>query len=220
MGKGFWIGTIIVVIILGITAGIIVHVYGDEKIERGTLEQVNELTKMKEASENGNSLKISSNAKYGEKSITNEIKNNNENYAIDASSSDVKTTPNTILIFESYYSKCGHSQIRSEKIKSEYVNKNQEDIQKIYSDWKIKFFSSEKIELYRDENSICDNHFVVRDMDGYVTVYNINKDGQEIIRDKTDISTKYLPKDDTDLLQNGIKANSMSELEQILADFE
>ena len=30
MGKGFWIGTIIVVIILGITAGIIVHVYGDE----------------------------------------------------------------------------------------------------------------------------------------------------------------------------------------------
>ena len=41
MGKSFWIGTIIVVIILGITAGIIVHVYGDERTERATLKQAN-----------------------------------------------------------------------------------------------------------------------------------------------------------------------------------
>ena len=49
MGKSFWIGTIIVVIILGITAGIIVHVYGDERTERATLKQANELARMKEA---------------------------------------------------------------------------------------------------------------------------------------------------------------------------
>ena len=61
---------------------------------------------------------------------------------------------------------------------------------------------------------------MVKEDDGYVAVYNINNDGQEIIRDKTDISTKYLPQDDQDLLQNGIKANSASELDQILADFE
>ena len=42
MGKSFWIGTIIIVIILGITAGIIVHVYGDERTERATLKQENE----------------------------------------------------------------------------------------------------------------------------------------------------------------------------------
>lgn len=212
MEKGFWIGTIIVVIILGITAGIIVHVYKDAKFEKSTLAEANELSRLNEEKRNV-TVDESKNKRIG-------IENSSENIALSTSSSEEKTTPNTILIFECYYSKCGHSQISSEKIKSEYVNKTNDEIAKIYSDWKIKSFSSEKIEMYKEENAICSNHFVVKEDNGYVTVYNINNDGQEIIRDKTDISTKYLPQDDQDLLQNGIKANSASELDQILADFE
>lgn len=212
MEKGFWIGTIIVVIILGITAGIIVHVYKDAKVEKSTLAEANELSRLNEEKRNV-TVDESKNKRIG-------IENSSENIALSTSSSEEKTTPNTILIFECYYSKCGHSQISSEKIKSEYVNKTNDEIAKIYSDWKIKSFSSEKIEMYKEENAICSNHFVVKEDNGYVTVYNINNDGQEIIRDKTDISTKYLPQDDQDLLQNGIKANSASELDQILADFE
>lgn len=203
MGKSFWIGTIIVVIILGITAGIIVHVYGDERTERATLKQANELASMKEANLNDKANK-----------------NGENDIIIKTSSGEEKTTPNTLIIFESYYSKCGHSKIRSEKIANEYVNKTKEEMQKIYSDWEIKSFSSDRIELYKNENSLCGNHYIVKEENGYVTVYNINKDGQEVLSDKTDISTKYLPKDDNDLLKNGIKANSTSQLEQILADFE
>jgi hypothetical protein len=203
MGKSFWIGTIIVVIILGITAGIIVHVYGDERTERATLKQANELSRMKEADLNDKANK-----------------NGENDIIIKTSSGEEKTTPNTLIIFESYYSKCGHSKIRSEKIANEYVNKTKEEMQKIYSDWEIKSFSSDRIELYKNENSLCGNHYIVKEENGYVTVYNINKDGQEVLSDKTDISTKYLPKDDNDLLKNGIKANSTSQLEQILADFE
>jgi hypothetical protein len=203
MGKSFWIGTIIVVIILGITAGIIVHVYGDERTERATLKQANELARMKEADLNDKANK-----------------NGENDIIIKTSSGEEKTTPNTLIIFESYYSKCGHSKIRSEKIANEYVNKTKEEMQKIYSDWEIKSFSSDRIELYKNENSLCGNHYIVKEENGYVTVYNINKDGQEVLSDKTDISTKYLPKDDNDLLKNGIKANSTSQLEQILADFE
>lgn len=212
MGKSFWIGTIIVVIILGITAGIIVHVYSDERTERATLKQANELARLKEANLNDKANKNDRN---------NENNGNGENSVIvKTSSAEEKTTPNTIIIFESYYSKCGHSKIRSEKISNEYVNKTEEEMQKIYSDWKIKSFSSDRIELYKNENSLCGNHYIVKEENGYVTVYNINKDGQEVLSDKTDISTKYLPKDDNDLLKNGIKANSTSQLEQILADFE
>ena len=235
MGKGFWIGTIIVVIILGITAGIIVHVYGDERTERATLKQANELARMKEANLND---KINENNKNNKnnKNNTNNNKNNiDENNNIDndenndndensiiikTSSGEEKTTPNTLIIFESYYSKCGHSKIRSEKIANEYVNKTKEEMQKIYSDWEIRSFSSDRIELFKNENSLCGNHYIVKEENGYVTVYNINKDGQEVLSDKTDISTKYLPKDDNDLLKKGIKANSTSQLEQILADFE
>ena len=238
MGKGFWIGTIIVVIILGITAGIIVHVYGDERTERATLKQANELARMKEAdlndktNENNKSNKNNKNNKNNTNNNKNNIDENNDidndenndndenSIIIKTSSGEEKTTPNTLIIFESYYSKCGHSKIRSEKIANEYVNKTKEEMQKIYSDWEIRSFSSDRIELFKNENSLCGNHYIVREENGYVTVYNINKDGQEVLSDKTDISTKYLPKDDNDLLKNGIKANSTSQLEQILADFE
>lgn len=230
MGKSFWIGTIIVVIILGITAGIIVHVYSDERTERATLKQANELARMEEANFNDKANKNGrnngnneNNGSNGNNSYYDNSENNNniENSVIvKTSSGGEKTTPNTTIIFESYYSKCGHSKIRSEKISNEYVNKTEEEMQKIYSDWEIKSFSSDRIELYKNENSLCSNHYIVKEENGYVTVYNINKDGQEVLSDKTDISTKYLPKDDNDLLKNGIKANSASQLEQILADFE
>lgn len=227
MGKGFWIGTIIVVIILGITAGIIVHVYGDERTERATLKQANELARMKEANLNDKANKNGRNNGKNGNGENNSYYDNNENsndvensVILKTSSGEEKTTPNTLIIFESYYSKCGHSKIRSEKIANEYVNKTKEEMQKIYSDWEIRSFSSDRIELFKNENSLCGNHYIVKEENGYVTVYNINKDGQEVLSDKTDISTKYLPKDDNDLLKNGIKANSTSQLEQILADFE
>ena len=227
MGKGFWIGTIIVVIILGITAGIIVHVYGDERTERATLKQANKLARMKEANLNDKANKNGRNNGKNGNGENNSYYDNNENsndvensVILKTSSGEEKTTPNTLIIFESYYSKCGHSKIRSEKIANEYVNKTKEEMQKIYSDWEIRSFSSDRIELFKNENSLCGNHYIVKEENGYVTVYNINKDGQEVLSDKTDISTKYLPKDDNDLLKKGIKANSTSQLEQILADFE
>ena len=227
MGKSFWIGTIIIVIILGITAGIIVHVYGDERTERATLKQANELARMKEANLNDKANKNGRNNGKNGNGENNSYYDNNENsndvensVILKTSSGEEKTTPNTLIIFESYYSKCGHSKIRSEKIANEYVNKTKEEMQKIYSDWEIKSFSSDRIELFKNENSLCGNHYIVKEENGYVTVYNINKDGQEVLSDKTDISTKYLPKDDNDLLKKGIKANSTSQLEQILADFE
>lgn len=232
MGKSFWIGTIIIVIILGITAGIIVHVYGDERTERATLKQANELARMKEANLNDKINENNKNNKNNKNNTNNNKNNNDDNNNIDnddndensiiikTSSGEEKTTPNTLIIFESYYSKCGHSKIRSEKIANEYVNKTKEEMQKIYSDWEIRSFSSDRIELFKNENSLCGNHYIVKEENGYVTVYNINKDGQEVLSDKTDISTKYLPKDDNDLLKKGIKANSTSQLEQILADFE
>ena len=184
MGKGFWIGTIIVVIILGITAGIIVHVYGDERTERATLKQANELARMKEADLNDKANKNGRNNGKNGNGENNSYYDNNENsndvensVILKTSSGEEKTTPNTLIIFESYYSKCGHSKIRSEKIANEYVNKTKEEMQKIYSDWEIRSFSSDRIELFKNENSLCGNHYIVKEENGYVTVYNINKDG-------------------------------------------
>ena len=126
-------------------AGIIVHVYGDERTERATLKQANELARMKEANLNDKINENNKNNKNNKNNTNNNKNNNDDNNNIDnddndensiiikTSSGEEKTTPNTLIIFESYYSKCGHSKIRSEKIANEYVNKTKEEMQKIYS---------------------------------------------------------------------------------------
>lgn len=191
MKKSIFWGCFFTAIILGASLGIIVHVYEDEQMEQAMVNQVE---------------------------IMNYRKNKEE--VIETSIRDEKTSPNARIIFETYYTKCGHSKISQENIRSEDVNKTEEEIKHKYFEWKIKSFKKEEIRLYREENSICDDHYVVKEKDGYVCVFSIDDAGNLTLFDETDISTKYFPQEDLKLLQNGIKANSNSELEQILSDYE
>ncbi len=191
MKKTIWISIIVSVIFLGITAGIIIHVYSDTKIEKATVQQVKEINR----------------------ELDNQI-------VVETSSIETKTSPNAVITFEIYYSRCGHSKIKKEKIKDSEVNKSEEEIKKIYPNWKIKKFNSDEIAMYREEDNICENHYMIKEKDGYVTIYSIKSDGNEEEKDVTDISTQYLPEEDMKLLQNGIKVNSESELEQVLSDYD
>lgn len=194
MGKSAYIACAIVSIFLGITLGIIVHVYNDEKIEKATIKQVEMINSIKQTEE--------------------------RNRIVQTSTGEEKTSPNTNIIFETYYNKCGHSKIENSTIDKDDVNKTENEIKEKYSEWNVKSFSGDKIELYKEENSICDNHFIVKENNGYVSVYSIDEDGIEILKEQTEIFTQYLPKEDIDLLRKGIKANSNSQLEQILSDYE
>ncbi|MBR3134189.1 MAG: BofC C-terminal domain-containing protein [Clostridia bacterium] len=191
MKKTIWIGIIVSIIFLGITAGIVIHVYGDTKIEKATVQQVKEINSV----------------------LENQI-------VVETASIEEKTSPNAFITFETYYSRCGHSKINRDKIKDEEVNKTEDEIKKAYPNWKIKKFNSNEITLYREENSICENHYMIKEKDGYISIYSIQNDGYEEEKETTDISTQYLPEEDIKLLQNGIKVNSESELEQVLSDYD
>ena len=119
-----------------------------------------------------------------------------------------KTSPNATIIFETYYKKCGHTII------------SKQEIQNKYNQYEVKEFSSNEIKLYKQVDKICDSHYVVKQKDGVIAVFSKNDDGTETLKSQTDVSTKYLPKEDVDLLENGIEANSNEELEQILSDYE
>lgn len=192
MSKTFWVAVILTTIILGISLGILVHIYNDNRLENSNLEHL---------------------AKF------NEIREENKTLIANASE-EVKTTPNTEIVFEVYYNKCGHTSVKKVFIDEEDVNKNEEQIKQKYKEWKIRSFSKDMIELYKEENKMCDNHFVVREKEGNISIYKVDENDNETLIEDTEISTKYLPQEDLELLKKGIRANNSNKLQEILSDYE
>ena len=180
MRKSILVGYIFVAIIFGITTGIIVHICSDSALEQATLKEVENANKLKERQQN----------------------------IIQAVSTEIKTTPNTKIIYETLYNKCNDVETSEENIKSEDVNKNED------------YFKNNRVKLSKEIDGICDKHYVIKEKDGYIAVFTLDSDGNENLKEVTDIVTQYLTEDDMMLLKNGIKVNGDNELIQTLSDFE
>lgn len=133
---------------------------------------------------------------------------------------DEKISPNAILILRTYYEKCKHTNEKIETISNELVNVNQEELEKKYSKWNIESFEKDKVILKESVDEWCEEHFVLRDKNGYVEVYKIQESGEETIYLKTNIPTQYLPATDKHALSKGLYIYGEEELKVILQDFE
>ena len=192
MKKSILIGCIFASIISGILIGIIVHLYNNSILEKATLEEVE---------------------------IANKFIENQAN-VIQTGSLEAKTTPNTKVVFETMYLECSHLETIEQDIDKEDINKDEEFFKDKYNDWKIKSFSEEKVELYKENQGICNKHYVVKENNGYIAVYTLDSQGNQNLKEVTDIVTTYLPEEDIKLLEKGIMVNGDIELARTLSDFE
>lgn len=188
------IGYIFLAIILGVLTGIFVHNYNQGILEQATLTEVQNANKFIEKQTN----------------------------IIQTVAEKEKTTPTTKVVFETMFLGCSHEEIVKSDIEKEDINQNEEFFKNKYesSGWEIKNFSSEEVSLYKEEIGICNKHYVVRENNNYVTVYILDMEGNETLKEVTDICTTYLPEEDLRLLKNGIKVNGDKELARILSDYE
>lgn len=131
-----------------------------------------------------------------------------------------KVSPNAKLITNIYYNECGHTVKRTSDIESRYINLLEEDFIQEFNDWEIKEFSSEEIILYKENPGICNEHYVVKEKDGYIAVYSLDNNEKETLEDITEISTLFLPTTDIAKLQGGIKVYGRENLNSVLEDFE
>lgn len=128
----------------------------------------------------------------------NNLKKNNfinveKNEKIAVNTSEEKISVNTIIKKVTYYSNCNHNIELIIKDKKKYINMTKEMLQKEFPDWEIKEFNRDNVILYKEEDDFCNEHFLVKDEDGYVTIYTIDNNENILeLLDKTDISTKYL----------------------------
>ena len=122
----------------------------------------------------------------------NNFINVEKNEKIAVNTSEEKISVNTIIKKVTYYSNCNHNIELIIKDKKKYINMTKEMLQKEFPDWEIKEFNRDNVILYKEEDDFCNEHFLVKDEDGYVTILRMKINNIEEMLDKTDISTKYL----------------------------
>lgn len=139
---------------------------------------------------------------------------------LQANSEEEKVSPYCSFTVKTYYKDCGHIKEEYLELPKDLVNCNRADIEEKYKEYIIEKFASNEIILYQEKEGECGEHYIVKDRDGKVVIYEKKSDGQEIFIEETDIATDYLTETDKINMKNGIKINGKQELNQLIEDFE
>lgn len=140
---------------------------------------------------------------------------------VNANSQEKKVSVNTILTIKILYKKCNHIIQTSEKITdNSAINLTEDKFKEKYSEWEIQKFTPNEIVIYKEVDDFCDEHYKLKDEDGYIAIYKIDKKGNEIIYRMTEIKLEYLTEEDITKIRNGILVYSKKELNTVLEDFE
>ncbi len=144
----------------------------------------------------------------------------NEEELIDTGSKEETVSPNAEVVLTQNYKRCGHTRTKKEIAPREIVNLNKDGVQKYYEGWTIDEFSPTEIKLSRNNQGICDEHYIIRESDGYISINCKNESGEYIFKGLTDISVQYLSEEDLQKLEQGIEVVGRENLNKFLEDFE
>ena len=132
-----------------------------------------------------------------------------------------KVSANSQLIIKKYFKQCDHTINEYVEMPQELVNLTKEEVQNKYNDWKVIGFEPNKVTLYKEFDDMCGEHFKLKVEEGKIVIYQINKEGNQSIYEKTNISSEYLTQTDLISIENGgFDVYGKEELNKIIEDFE
>ena len=132
-----------------------------------------------------------------------------------------KVSANSQLILKKYFKQCDHTINEYVEMPQELVTLTKEEVQNKYNDWKVIGFEPNKVTLYKEFDDMCGEHFKLRVEEGKIVIYQLDKEGNESIYEKTNISSEYLTKTDLISIENGgLDVYGKEELNKIIEDFE
>ncbi len=149
-----------------------------------------------------------------------ETVNNMSDIKVNTRNEEIKLSPNCSLLFKTKYKKCNHTSNKYINIPKELVNKTKKELEEKYPEWKIEVFKNNKVELLKTEEGQCEDHYVLKDINGKIIIFKINEKGEETEYQKTDISTEYITETDKVTMKNGLKVYGKENLSQLIEDFE
>ncbi len=139
-----------------------------------------------------------------------------EENSIEALSTMERVSPYAKMIIEKKYRKCGHTTIKEMDVPKELVNLTKEEIEAKYTGWDVKSFSPSEFTLFRVIDANCEDHFVLKESDGYVAVFNEVTDDVANLIEKTSIMVENLGEEEKHDLENGIEVFGKDAVESIL----
>lgn len=157
-----------------------------------------------------------------EYNVTSDEKNVVENKIniLETNSVEERISPNAFITFKQKYKECGHTTSEFVEVPQEFVNLTEAELKEKYPEWNVDKFTDTDIVLSKEVEGSCDEHYIVRDVNGTVTVFHILDDGTEEQYQVTDIATEYLTDTDKIEMQKGIEVNGKQNLNQLIEDYE
>lgn len=138
----------------------------------------------------------------------------------EAVSEEEKISPYAKMIIEKKFTKCGHTTYKVLDVPKELINLSEKELAEKYTGWDVKEFSADEFTLYRLIEANCEDHYVLKEEDGYIAVYNELTDDISNLVEKTEIMVESLREEDRNELLQGIKIYGQNELSSIMEDFE
>jgi hypothetical protein len=114
------------------------------------------------------------------------------------------------------YMSCGHEGVGEGPVLSDIVGLNEKQLMEKYPQWRVDEFKPDKVVLIREIGGYCPNHFVIREDNGMVAVYDT---AGKLLRD-TGIPLDILPGIVQDQIKEGIVVNSQEEVNAILENLD
>ncbi len=145
---------------------------------------------------------------------------NIEILSLETSNKEEKTTPNTLITYKTYYTKCKHYIQEYEDIDISLVNFTEKEFKEKFREWDVDKFSSEEIEMSKEKESFCGEHYKLKLENSSIVIYSVDEDGNEIEYEHTGITTEYLTDEDILKLTTGIYVYGKENLTSTIEDFE
>lgn len=139
---------------------------------------------------------------------------------LQTNSDETKVSPNCEIILKVYYSVCGHIIEKKQAVKESEVNLTEDEIRKKFPDWELQKFTSSEIVLYKEIKRFCGEHYILKEQNGYIAIFQINEDKTQNLLQVTNISLDYLTQEDSENIKAGIIINSKKDLNKALEDYE
>ncbi len=195
--------TIITIITIGIILGFLtgIYIYRINKISNEQKEYIAEKVEDE----------CTAIGELGEDELASLITTNND---------EDKVSPNCTIILKVYHEACNHLIESRQSIEEADVNMTEEELREKFSDWEIQKFTPTEIVLYKEVKEFCNEHYLLKDEDGYITIYTLDEDENAQFFNKTEIPTEYLAEEDLEQIRNGLKVYTEKELNKTLEDFE
>lgn len=117
-------------------------------------------------------------------------------------------------------------QEKSENLVDNIVEENQINISETVTDecideWEdYNSYIEQEIEETSNEIAEENTHYLIKDVEGYIYVYYLDDNNEEILYKETEIATDYLSPEDIDDLEIGIEVVGIEALNKMLEDFE